>query len=196
MKNKFMMVGLLTLGLLYGCTEADSQYFNINDSVEDNTSQDTPASERYATEYVEPASTIEIDREGAPKGFQDGLVTPEYFIALNTNFDEWFKVRDAWDSADLNDQGNRLDLIDTHLAFAEFIEDNLYLSPTTEAEQRIQLYLSAYRESAENLISSRISYLESMSSVDLRESETYYKTAKAELVNLLNVMDEYELFYD
>lgn len=205
--KKLLLTGLLLTGLtgLYGCGMANpNSTIEKENDLKYSTSQETPPSERYATEYVEPeTSTVdvsvnadEVDMSDAPIGFQKGYVIAEHFIVMNTNFDEWITLGKSWDGADLDNGAVRGELIEAHKSFAEFLEKNLYFEPATPEEEEICLYLSAYREDAENMVSSRISYLESLSNYDLNKSQTYHDKAKANLIKVMNVMNEYELFYD
>lgn len=189
--KKIVILGILLTGGLFGCSEADSEYYIIDDK----TSQDTPASERYATEYIEP-SNPNVDLEDVPKGINDGRATLEYFVMLNNNFDQWTNINNMWNSANISSKSEVNILIEEHKRYASFIEDNLYIEPTTFEERQIHNYLIDFREDAENLISSRISYLEYMSSSDLKASEGYYKSAKASLTNIMRSMNEFDLFYD
>lgn len=189
--KKIVFTGLLLMGGLFGCSEADSEYFMIDD----RTGQDVPASERYATEYIEP-SNPNADLEGVPQGVNDGKATLPYFVMLNKNFTQWDNINNMWYSANVDNPSELEILINKHLEYATFIEENLYMEPTTFEERQIHNYLVDFREDAENLISSRISYLEYMSSSDLQTSEKYYKSANASLKNVMKSMNEFDLFYD
>ena len=155
--------------------------------------KEVPASERYATEYKEE-DYEPVDMSDAPEGLKNGLVTPQYFMTLNINFDKWLELNNAW-RASLN-SGNTDGLIEKHIAFAEWIEDNLYIEPENFEERVIHEYLIDYRESAENLVSSRITYINSGISYDLSRADEDYRKAKANLINVKDVMLKYDLFYD